>query len=148
MGKKLLFDRAPVSVMAGAMALITSAGLFFINAIPVFYLSQYAGYPLTAVILTVILFSVFSVVAISVPLLCAFFVFRGHRWPLFVATGFAILTMMGVVDATLTFIAGAVAASVGAVLLWLPSAREYGRAAQRERRSRRGLIEPRRPARR
>ena len=147
MGRTLLFDRAPVSVMVGAMALVTSAVLFFINAIPVFYLSQYAGYPLTAVLLTVILFSVFSVVAISVPLLCAVFVFRGHRWPLFVATGFAILTMMGVVDATVTFIAGAVAAAVGAVLLWLPAAREYGRGAQHERRSRRGLIEPRQGAR-
>ncbi|GAA4057643.1 hypothetical protein AVP42_00325 [Agromyces sp. NDB4Y10] len=147
MEKRLLFDRAPVSVMAGAMALTTSAGLFSINAIPVFSLSQYSGYPLTAVILTVIVFSVFSVVAISVPLLCAFFIFRGHRWPLFVATGFAILTMIGVVDAALTFIAGAIAGAVGAVLLWLPSAREYGRAAQRERRSRRGLIEPRQSAR-
>lgn len=141
--KKLLFGEAPTSVMVGALALVTSAGFLLINAVPLFYPSQYAGYPPTAVVLTIIFFAVFSVLLISVPLLCALFVFRGRRWPLFVATVFAILTMIGVLDAASTFVAGAVAALVGAVLLWLHSAREYGRAAQRERQSRRGLIEPR-----
>ena len=147
MATKFVFGQVPMSVMTGALALVTSAGLLLIHAVPLFHPSWYAGYPPTTVILTIVLFAVFSGALILVPLLSALFALRGRRWPTFVATGFAILTMIGVLDAAATFVAGAVAALAGAVLLWMPSAREFGRAAEQDRRSRRGLVEPRRTVR-
>ena len=134
----------PMTITAGSFALLASAGLFLINAIPLFDTSQYPKFPDRAVAVFVVLFAaVFALLMVLIPLLAAIFALRGSRWPAFLAGGFAILMIVGVIGAHPIFIAGAAAAVFGAVLLWLPSARAYGRATMRNRENQVGLSKER-----
>ena len=129
----------PVTVTVGSFSLLTSAGLFLINGLPLFDTSQYPKSLGSAAAVLVVFFAIFTLVTVLSPLLAAIFALRGHRWPAFLAAGFAILMVVGVIGAHPIYIAGAIATLSGAVLLWLPSARAYGRATVRNRENQAGL---------
>jgi hypothetical protein len=129
----------PMTVTVGSFALLASAGLFLINGLPLFDTSQYPKFPGSAVAVLVVFFAIFTLVMVLIPLLAAIFALRGSRWPAFLAGGFAILMIVGVIGAHPIYIAGATAALFGAVLLWLPSARAYRRATMRNRENQVGL---------
>ncbi|AWB95021.1 hypothetical protein DCE93_04570 [Agromyces badenianii] len=133
-------DAAPMVVTAGAFALLASAGLFLINAIPLLDPAQYEEFPPDTVAVVIVALAAFSLPGVLIPLLAAFFALRGSRWPAFVAAGFAtmlvigVIPVVGLIDENPIYVAGAIAALLGAVLLWLPTARAYGRVTVRNRR--------------
>ena len=130
----------PIVVMAGALALLASAGLFLINSVSLFYAAPYENLTATTVAVAVVVVGILSLTFILIPLLAAVFVLRGSRWPAFLATVFGVLMIIGVIGADPIFIAGAIAAFIGAALLWFPWARAHARATRQNRESQNGLV--------
>lgn len=123
----------PKLVAAGSCALATSSVLYLANAAPL----PFSGSDATSTPQMVLVASLFLAIAgavAAVLLLAAFFALRQHRWPKWVAVVFALLMVTTAVGAVPLYVASGVAALVGSVLLWFPSARKFSARPNEEAR--------------